>query len=90
MYGSTGSLTNVKLPVTVRVPPTGVTVSSAGHFKLYWSGSDLTCTAFNFSFATTDYASFDVQVASGATTNAGNMIRSGNASAQLTLTGCEL
>jgi len=90
MYGSTGSISNVKLPVTARVPPTGVTVSSASHFKLYWSGSDLTCTTISFSSGTTDYATFNFEVASGATTNAGNMIRSGNASAQLTLTGCEL
>ena len=90
MYASTGSISNVKLPVTARVPPTGVTVSSASHFKLYWSGSDLTCTTISFSSGTTDYAAFNFEVASGATTNAGNMLRSGNASAQLTLTGCEL
>ena len=90
MYSSTGSISNVKLPVTTRVPPTGVTVSSASHFELYWSGSDITCTTISFSYGTTDYAALNFEVASGATTNAGNMIRSANASAQLTLTGCEL
>lgn len=90
MYATTGAIVNVKLPVTTRTPATGMTITAASDFALYWSGSDLTCTSVPFGSATNEYAVFSPTVASGATTNAGCMIRLRSASAKIIFTGCEL
>ena len=75
------------LKVNPRVPPTGVTVSSASHFS--FGGAGTAPSAIAFESSSIDACS--VQVATtGATANTGSYLYSISASAQIQFTGCEL
>jgi hypothetical protein len=75
------------LKVNPRVPPTGVTVSSASHFS--FGGAGTAPSAITFESSSIDACA--VQVATtGATANAGSYLYSVSASAQIQFTGCEL
>jgi hypothetical protein len=88
---STGGVGSYVFKTTARVPPTGVTVSSASDFEVMAGASgNITTTALTFSYASTDGAALNTTVASGQTTNAGAILRGLNSSAKLLFTGCEL
>jgi hypothetical protein len=75
------------LKVNPRVPPTGVTVSSASHFSFGGAGSSPS----SITFESSSIDACAVQVATtGATANAGSYLYSVSASAQIQFTGCEL
>jgi hypothetical protein len=91
--GTTIAVHNFAFPVTTRVPPTGVTVSSAGHFyPLNGSVSSAPGAASSVTFesGTTIGAQVRATVASGLTTGQGSYLYTVNASAVLYFTGCEL
>ena len=89
--GSTNCRFNLPLPVTARVSPTGVSVSSAAHFATNNSaGTNLTGTAVTFLNAGTLSAWFDISVASGLTAGNASQVFATSSSALLYLTGCEL
>ena len=89
--GSTNCRFNLPLPVTARVSPTGVSVSSASHFATNNSaGTNLTGTAVTFLNAGTLSAWFDISVASGLTAGNASQVFATSSSALLYLTGCEL
>jgi hypothetical protein len=89
-YSSTAALIPVIFPVTARVAPTGITVNSAGNFRLRSStASKLTTTAINFSTGTVQGSTIEGVVSTGLT--AGNATNLFNESAGTILfTGCEL
>jgi hypothetical protein len=89
-YATTATLISIPFPVTARVAPTGVTVNSAGNFRLRGATSTtLTCTSLLFSTASTQAASLDGNVASGLVAgNATNLYNAG--SGTILFTGCEL
>jgi len=93
-YSTTGSQYVVKLPVTARVAPTGMTVSNVSHFTVYntgFSGGNPTALTMN----TSSIDTFSIN----ATTTAGSPIlvsstpvklQITNASGSILFTGCEL
>jgi hypothetical protein len=93
-YGTTGSQYVVKLPVTARVAPTGMTVSNVSHFTVYNTGfSGGNPTAISMNTSSIDTFSFN------ATTNVGSptlvastpsKFQCTNAAGTLLFTGCEL
>jgi hypothetical protein len=89
-YATTATLISIPFPVTARVAPTGVTVNSAGNFRLRGATSTtITCTSLLFSTASTQSASLDGNVASGLVAgNATNLYNAG--SGTILFTGCEL
>lgn len=89
-YSSTAALIPVVFPVTARVAPTGITVNSAGNFRVRSStASKLTTTAINFSTGTVQGACIEAVVASGLTAgNATNLFN--ESSGTILFTGCEL
>jgi hypothetical protein len=89
-YSSTAALIPVIFPVTARVAPTGITVNSAGNFRVRSStASKLTTTAINFSTGTVIGSTIEAVVSTGLT--AGNATNLFNESAGTILfTGCEL
>jgi hypothetical protein len=89
-YSSTAALIPVIFPVTARVAPTGITVNSAGNFRVRSStASKLTTTAINFSTGTVQGSTIEAVVSTGLT--AGNATNLFNESAGTILfTGCEL
>ena len=89
-YATTATLISIPFPVTARVAPTGVTVNSAGNFRLRGATSTtITCTSLLFSTASTHAASLDGNVASGLVAgNATNLYNAG--SGTILFTGCEL
>jgi hypothetical protein len=92
-FGAT--TTNVSGPfvfkVSSRVPPTGLIVSSASHFKaLRPSTGTVVCTAITFAAASTEAAQISHDFASGIVVDVGYYMQTENAAAQLLLTGCEL
>ena len=89
-YAATAALISIPFPVTARVAPNGVTVNSAGNFRLRNATSSLlTCTSLLFSTASTQSASLDGNVASGLVAgNATNLYNAG--SGTILFTGCEL
>jgi len=90
MTSTTQAWIQFKYPVSVRAPATGISVSAASDWALWWSGADLTATGVTFTTSTNDYGTLLIAVASGATTNAGCALRSRSATAQILFTGCEL
>jgi hypothetical protein len=89
--GIGGGVGSYVFKTTARVPPTGVTVSSASHFEVMaGSSGNITTTALTFSYASTDGAVLNTTVASGQTTNASAILRGLSSSAKLLFTGCEL
>lgn len=89
-YTSTQAIIQCILPVTPRVPPTGITVNAVGNFRLRNSGaSKLTVTGMNFSTASNNSCTLDVSVSSGL--SAGNATALFNESGgTIFFTGCEL
>jgi hypothetical protein len=89
-YAATNTLMVIPFPVTARVAPTGITVNSAGNFRLRSASSSLlTCTGISFSSASTYSGSVDATVASGLVAgNATNLYNT--ATGTILFTGCEL
>jgi hypothetical protein len=98
MWGAGNSTTGVqygiKLPVTARVAPTGITVSSAGHFTIINSGfATGAATAITWNTGGTDYVTINTTHTAGSPTIAINQpvgLQWTNASALILFTGCEL
>jgi len=77
--------------VTPRVPPTGITVSNAGHFTVLMpSGATMVCNSVTFSVASYKACRVAYVGASGLTANQPCQMYFNNASGQLLFTGCEL
>jgi hypothetical protein len=93
--GQAGSSTINYVPITfsvsTRVAPTGITVSSASHFRS-WSApaSDLTPTNVQFNRAGIYSGAIQVTFSSGLTAGNASGFFANNSSAQLLFTGCEL
>jgi hypothetical protein len=87
---STSSLLQFVLPVSTRVPPTGVTVSAASHFHIQDIAGAYAASAIVLSNNST-FTNAQISVtASGVTTYRPVMLQSANASALIYFTGCEL
>lgn len=77
--------------VTPRVPPTGVTVSSVGHFAiLNAAGSPQTCTSLSFTRASPVAAMLVTDPASGLVAGNAGVLSAINSSAKILFDGCEL
>lgn len=89
-YSTTAALIPVVFPVTARVAPTGITVNSAGNFRLRSAvATKLTTTAINFSTGTVQGATIEGIVAAGLVAgNATNLFN--ESSGTILFTGCEL
>jgi hypothetical protein len=89
-YTGTQAIVPCIFPVTPRVAPTGITVNSAGNFRLRNNAaSKLTVTSMTFSTASNNSCTLDVGVSTGLT--AGNASCLFNESGGTILfTGCEL
>jgi len=88
---STQAFAEVILPVAPRVPPTGVSVSSAAHFSVFNAGAiSVTTTSVSFNYGSAAAVRLTIGVASGLVAGNGTGFNSQSASAQLLLTGCEL
>jgi hypothetical protein len=88
---STAAVCTAHLPVTARVAPTGVVVSSAAHFNVtdgYVLSSPATAVTFNSSG--TSSALLQVATAGGITVARPTTLAANSASAILYFTGCEL
>jgi hypothetical protein len=90
-FGTTSAYYTISFPVTPRVPPTGLTVSSAGHFAGFLA-STATSNATGVVFGGAQNHSAFVQLTgmSGLTGGNASLIYMNNASALMTFTGCEL
>jgi hypothetical protein len=89
-YSTTKALFPIVFPVTPRKQPTGITVSSAGHFTVRSAtASQLTCTAISFSTGTLQGACIEATVASGLVAGNGTNIFDGG-SGYIYFEGCEL
>jgi hypothetical protein len=88
---STINYVPITFPVSTRVAPTGITVSSASHFRS-WSAaaSDLTSTNVQFNRAGIYSGAIQVTFSSGLTAGDASGFFANNSSAQLLFTGCEL
>ena len=90
-YNTTNTVVPLVFPVTPRVAATGITVSSASHFRLLNSvGSGLTTTTVVLGSSGTGSAYINFGVASGLVAGNGVIGYSASASAQILFTGCEL
>jgi hypothetical protein len=89
-YSTTAALIPVVFPVTARVAPTGITVNSAGNFRLRSAvATKLTTTAINFSTGTVQGSTIEGIVAAGLVAgNATNLFN--ESSGTILFTGCEL
>jgi hypothetical protein len=90
-YGTTTALVMLPFLVQTRVRPTGITVSSAGHFQvLNSSASPIAASSIAFNQSSRVAVMVGVGVASGLV--AGNAVIMGgsNTSALIYATGCEL
>jgi hypothetical protein len=89
-YSTTQVLVPITFPVTARVKPTGLTVSSAGSFFVRNSiAGYVTCTAVAFESGGIGSASLVATVGSGLTAgNASSFF--GNSPGLILFTGCEL
>ena len=81
----------VSLPVTPRTPPTGVTVSSAGHFSGFLASTGTSAaTGVSFSGANNHSAFINLTGMSGLVAGNATMIFMNSTSAKMFFTGCEL
>jgi hypothetical protein len=89
-YSTTAALIPVVFPVTARVAPTGITVNSAGNFRVRnATATKVTTTAINFSTGTVQGSTIETIVASGLVAgNATNLFN--ESSGTILFTGCEL
>jgi len=91
LSSSTTAWFTVALPVTTRVPPTGVTVSAASHFAAFLPSTATTnATGFTFGGATTTSANFNISGLSGTTAGYSTLLYMNTSSAYMYFTGCEL
>ena len=91
LSSSTTAWFTVALPVTTRVPPTGVTVSAASHFAAFLPSTATTnATGFTFGGATTTSANFNISGLSGTTAGYSTLLFMNTSSAYMYFTGCEL
>jgi hypothetical protein len=90
-FTTTGTVVPITFPVTARVAPTGISVSSASHFKLLNAGgSGFTTTSANFGQAGVSSAYVNFNIASGLVAGNATTAYAASASALLLFTGCEL
>jgi hypothetical protein len=76
--------------VPTRVAPTGITVSSAGHFTLLYKATDAAVTGLVFNRAGTTSGQIQATVSSGPAAGESVGLRMNNASSLILFTGCEL
>lgn len=90
-FGTTSAYYTISFPVTPRVPPTGLTVSSASHFAGFLA-TTATSNATGVVFGGANNHSAFVQLTGMIGLVGGNasMIYMNNSSALMTFTGCEL
>lgn len=89
--GTTTAYYTISLPVTPRVPPTGLVISSASHFSAFTAtASTSVCTGFVFSGACNHSAFVYLSGMSGLSGGNSTLIYLNNASALLYFTGSEL
>jgi hypothetical protein len=87
---TTDSIVGYKLPVTARVAPTGVTVSSAGHFSVSnGSGGTASASAASFVIGNQDVVMM-LFTRTSLTAGQGSYVSANSASGKLLFTGCEL
>jgi hypothetical protein len=93
-YSTTGSQYVVKLPVTARVAPTGMTVSNVSHFTVYNTGfSGGSPTALTMNTSSIDTFSINATTTAGSPTLVSSTpvkLQITNASGSILFTGCEL
>ena len=88
--GTTLAYSSITLPVQARVAPTGISISSAGHFRYNNSTTNYIATAVTF-VASGDKSGWVVLTTSLiASSNLSGQVDCNNASGQLLFTGCEL
>lgn len=89
-YAAGNSLVNFDFKVTPRVAPTGVTISSAGHFNVgNGSGATISATSIGLNFSGISNCQLVVG-GSGFTVGQGSFLTTNNASARIYFNGCEL
>jgi hypothetical protein len=87
---TTDSIVGYKLPVTARVAPTGVTVSSAGHFSVSnGGGGTASASAASFVIGNQDVVMM-LFTRTSLTAGQGSYVSANSASGKLLFTGCEL
>lgn len=98
-FGFTGSVYStsttqttgtIAFPVETRVPPTGITTSSPGHFRYQNATSAYAASAVSFVSASTKNGWLNFTVTGVASANLPGIMDCNNASGQLLFTGCEL
>jgi hypothetical protein len=88
--GATNAYVDIKLPVTTRIPVTGVTPSAAASFSMWDAGSILkAASAIAFQSANTDMASISVTCATGLVAGSATKMVA-NTTALLYFTGAQL
>lgn len=89
-FSTTSARINYHFEIEPRIPPTGLTVSSSGHFSLNDAGSLIACTSVTFNAATKRVGRIQADVSSGLTAGHAVDIYANSASATLFWTGAEL
>jgi hypothetical protein len=90
-HGTTAAYYTISFPVTPRVPPTGLTVSSVSHFSGFLAGSSTSvCTGFTFAGASSHSAFVNLTGMTGLVGGNSTLIYLNNASSLLYFSGCEL
>jgi hypothetical protein len=87
-YSTSNSICCINFPVQTRIPPTGISISAAGHFQIVASQA-YTATDVTFNSASS-LCGFIQMTSSGLTVNGGSGGRFASGSGQLLFTGCEL
>ena len=92
--GTTSTFVTIKMPVTARVAPTGITIPSLSLFNVF-NGSLSTAnpTAISFDSSGTDYVTIAVTTSAGSPTIAAgqaDLFRLNSTGAYILFTGCEL
>jgi len=89
--GATGGLAVIPYQVQPRVPPTGITVSSAANFGVVNStGAGINTTAITFATAGLTGAGVNLTVATGLAAGNATYFYAQSSSAKILFTGCEL
>jgi len=81
---------SIVFPVQPRTAPTGLTVSSAGHFSVFSSSGAYVVSSFVFEGGSLNSAYIDANTGSSITVGQGTNLAITNASAKMYFTGCEL
>ena len=90
-FGTTSAYYTVSFTVTPRVPPTGLTVSSAGHFSGFLASTGVSAaTGISFGGAQNHSAFIQLTGMSGLIGGNASLIYMNNSAAQMLFTGCEL